>query len=57
MNTPEELDAILSRARKFAETDDQVEIADRMEQDYKVLVLHSVYIRYLLPMDYRPDRR
>ena len=50
VNTPEELDAILSRARKFAETDDQVEIADRMEQDYKVLVLHSVYIRYLLPM-------
>ncbi len=48
--TPEELDAVLDRARKFKESDDRVEISDRNEQDFKVLVLHSVYIRYLLPL-------
>ena len=27
-----------------------MEISDRQEEDFKVLTLHSVYIRYLLPM-------
>ena len=44
------LDAVLDRARKFAEHDDRVEISERQTEDFKVLVLHSVYIRYLLPM-------
>jgi hypothetical protein len=50
VDTPGALDAILERARKFAEHDDRVEITDRMEEDFKAVVLHSVYIRYLLPM-------
>jgi len=50
VDTPEALDAILERARKFAEDDPRVEISDRMEEDFKAVVLHSVYIRYLLPM-------
>ena len=50
VDSAEALDAILDRARKFAETDDRVEISDRQAEDFKVLTLHSVYIRYLLPM-------
>lgn len=50
VDSPEALDQILERARKFAETDARVEISDRLEEDFKALVLHSVYIRYLLPM-------
>ena len=50
VDSADALDAILDRARKFAETDDRVEISDRQAEDFKVLTLHSVYIRYLLPM-------
>jgi hypothetical protein len=50
VNTPEALDSILDRATKFAETDDRVDITDRQEQDFKAVVLHSFYVRYLLPM-------
>ena len=50
VGTPEALDAIVDRARKYAESDGRVEISERMEQDFKAVVLHSVYIRYLLPM-------
>jgi hypothetical protein len=50
VDTPEALDAILERARKFAARDARVEITDRLEEDFKAVVLHSVYIRYLLPM-------
>jgi len=50
VDTPEALDVILERAIEFREADPRVEISDRMEQDFKVLVLHSVYVRYLLPM-------
>ncbi len=48
--TPQALDDILERARKFAETDARVEISERQTDDFKVLQLHAVYIRYLLPM-------
>jgi hypothetical protein len=48
--TPDALDAVLDRARKFQETDSRVEISDRQAEDFQVLTLHSVYIRYLLPM-------
>ena len=48
--TPEQLDATLERARKFAERDERVEILDRNTEDYKVLKLHSYYVRYLLPL-------
>ena len=50
VDTADALDAVLERARKFAETDDRVEISERQTEDFKVLMLHSVYIRYLLPM-------
>ncbi|MEE9608671.1 MAG: hypothetical protein V3U03_13100 [Myxococcota bacterium] len=48
--TPEELDGILARARKFQEQDGRVELVDRDTQDYKALKLHNFYVRYLLPM-------
>jgi hypothetical protein len=47
---PEDLDAVLERARLFQAQDDRVEISERQTEDFKVLHLHSVYIRYLLPM-------
>lgn len=48
--TPQALDDILDRARKYAETDPRVELSERQTDDFKVLQLHAVYIRYLLPM-------
>jgi hypothetical protein len=48
--TPGELDAILEKARKFEEKDSAVEITDRKLEDYKVLKLHSFYVRYRLPL-------
>ncbi len=48
--TPEALDAVLERARKFQQDDERVEISERKVEDFKVLELHNVYIRYLLPM-------
>ena len=48
--TPDELDAVLAKARRFAERDPRVEISERLEQDFKAVVLHSVYIRYLLQL-------
>jgi hypothetical protein len=48
--TPEELDELLARARKFRERDARVEIVDRHTDDYGVLKLHSFYVRYRLPL-------
>ena len=48
--TPQALDDILERARKYAETDPRVELSERQTDDFKVLQLHAVYIRFLLPM-------
>ena len=50
VETPEELDALLERAEKFRERDPRVEIDDRKTEDFKVLELHSFYVRYLLPL-------
>lgn len=50
VSTPEELDAVAEKARKFKERDSRVEISDRLEEDFKAVVLHSIYIRYLLPL-------
>ena len=50
VSTPQELDACVERARKYQERDDRVEISERLDQDFKVVRLHSVYLRYLLPM-------
>ena len=48
--TPVELDVVLGRAREYQARDPRVEISEREEQDFKAVVLHSVYIRYLLPL-------
>ncbi len=50
VGTPRELDEMLERARKFAERDPRVEIVERQVEDYKVLKLHSFYVRYRLPL-------
>ena len=50
VSTPDELDAVLERAQKWKERDPRVEISERGTEDFKVLILHNVYIRYLLPM-------
>jgi len=50
VETPGALDEILDRARKFAKSDERVEISERKAEDLKVVTLHSVYIRFLLPM-------
>ena len=50
VGTPRELDELLERARKFAEHDPRVEIVERKLEDYKVLKLHSFYVRYRLPL-------
>ena len=48
--TPEELDAMYERARKYAEKDPGVEVIERKTDDFKVLQLHSFYVRYRLPL-------
>lgn len=50
VSSPDELQEILEAARKFKDRDDRVEIDDFTVEDYKVLKLHSFYVRYLLPM-------
>lgn len=46
----DELNTVLERARGFAERDDRVEIVDYQVEDHLVLKLHSFYVRYLLPL-------
>jgi hypothetical protein len=47
----EELDEVLARAKAFREHDDRVDLIDKKSEDqHGVLLLHSFYVRYLLPM-------
>jgi hypothetical protein len=48
--TPEALEEIFERAQKFAKRDPRVEVVDRKTDDFKVLKLHSFYVRFLMPM-------
>ena len=48
--TADELGALLERARSYRERDPRVEIFESPVEDYRVLRLHSFYVRYLLPM-------
>jgi hypothetical protein len=50
VEAPAELDAIYERARKFQERDERVEIVEKQVEDFKVLKLHSFYVRYRLPL-------
>lgn len=46
----DELNTVLARARAFQERDGRVEIVDYEVEDHLVLKLHSFYVRYLLPL-------
>jgi len=48
--TVEELRGLLERAQSYRERDPRVEIVESAVDDYRVLRLHSFYLRYLLPM-------
>jgi hypothetical protein len=50
VDTPEQLDALLARALQIRERDPAVEIRERKLEDYRVLRLHSFYVRYHLPL-------
>jgi hypothetical protein len=51
VDTMEELDDMLERARAFQSRDDRVDIVDKHATDHDgFLVLTSFYVRYLLPM-------
>jgi hypothetical protein len=47
---PDELYAMLERARRFAQSDSQVEIIEPTVEDFKILELHNFYVRYRLPL-------
>ena len=50
VNTEEQLDDYLERAKKFREEDDRVDIIDKHVDDRPFLALTSFYVAYLLPM-------
>ncbi|NRA04538.1 MAG: hypothetical protein HRU00_18265 [Myxococcales bacterium] len=50
VGSPEELEGILERAKKFQAEDARVEIIDKQVEDFGVLKLHNCYLRYLLPL-------
>ena len=45
-----ELDEILARARAWKERDDRVDLVDLAVDDEGVIKIHSIYVKYLLPM-------
>jgi len=47
---PSQLDALYSRARRYRERDERVEIVERAVEDHGTVKLHSFYVRFLLPM-------
>jgi hypothetical protein len=50
VETPEELDGMYERARKYAERDSEVDLTERGCDDFKVVKLHNFYVRYRLPL-------
>jgi hypothetical protein len=46
----EELQGVQDRAEKFREHDDRVDLIDLHVDDQKVVKIHSLYVKYLLPM-------
>lgn len=46
----EELVGIRDRAAAFRQGDDRVDLIDLNADDQKVVTIHSLYVRYLLPM-------
>jgi hypothetical protein len=50
VDTVDELDAILVRAKAYRAHDSRVEIIDREVEDHATVVLTSFYVRFLLPL-------
>jgi hypothetical protein len=48
--TPTELDELYERARSQQSSDSRVELTERNVDDFRVLKLHSFYVRYRLPL-------
>jgi hypothetical protein len=46
----EELVGVRDRAAAFRDRDDRVDLIDLQVDDQKVVTIHSLYVRYLLPM-------
>ena len=50
VDTLEELDEMLERARAYKEKDDRVDIVDKSAENHGPLTITSFYVGYLLPM-------
>jgi hypothetical protein len=50
VNSLEDLQGIQQRAEEFRKKDDRLELIDLHVDDQGVVKIHSLYIRYLLPM-------
>jgi hypothetical protein len=50
VDTEQELDDMLGRAKAFHARDDRVDIVDKELTDHGMLAITSFYVRYLLPM-------
>jgi hypothetical protein len=50
VETEDELDAMLERAKAFQQRDDRVDIIDKKVDDHGMLAITSIYVGYLLPM-------
>ena len=46
----EELQGIADRAKAFGTSDERLSLIDLQADDQKVLTIHSLYLRYVLPM-------
>jgi hypothetical protein len=46
----DDLKGIQERAEAFRKTDDRMELIDLHVDDQKVVKIHSLYVRYILPM-------
>ena len=50
VSTPAELDSMYERVCKRRDADPEVEVIERKTDDFKVVKLHSFYVRYRLPL-------
>jgi hypothetical protein len=50
VDTEQELDDMLARAKAFQSRDERVDIVDKELTDHGMLAITSFYVRYLLPM-------
>ena len=46
----DELDAMVARAKKWAERDDRVDLIDKKADDQGVVVITSFYVKFILPL-------